>query len=229
MSNKKENFHSDLLNILRNNINFSRRQVCQIGAFLGLAFYGFLPFQIRYALAKGKKPFRKKEVAMKLIPPVLDGSISLEKAIKQRRTVRSFANKHITRQQFSQIFWSAQGITEDRGFKRASPSGGALYPADIYAVVGENCVEGLEAGVYRYIPKGHSVVKVTEGDRRKDVAYASLHQQLVRMLFCTSCICVVSLLYASTCALSSYSPMRMFCHKCCIHMVSLLCVSPCAF
>jgi len=150
--------------------------VCQIAAMAGLAFSAVLPFQSRNASAKGKKPFRKKETVMGLNPPVQDGNMSLEKAIKQRRTVRSFGNKPISKQQFSQILWSAQGITEDRGFKRASPSGGALYPADVYAVVGKNCIEDFFAGVYHYQPKHHSVTKVAEGDWRRDLAIASLSQ-----------------------------------------------------
>lgn len=113
---------------------------------------------------------------MNLTPPILDGDMSLEKTIKQRRTVRSFEHTPITKQQFSQILWAAQGITDNRGFKRAAPSGGALYPADVYAVVGQSCVEELTAGVYHYIPSDHSVQKEADGDRRRDIAIASLGQ-----------------------------------------------------
>lgn len=116
---------------------------------------------------------------MDLMPPVLDGKNSLEKAIKQRRTIRSFINKPVSWQQFSQILWAAQGITDDSGYKRAAPSGGALYPADIYAVVGENCVENLTSGVYHYRPVNHSIIMISEGDRRKEVAVASLRQMWI--------------------------------------------------
>jgi len=54
---------------------------------------------------------------------------------------------HRKMQQLSQLLFAAQGITEDNGFKRSAPSGGALYPLDIYAVVGDKSVEGLRAGV----------------------------------------------------------------------------------
>ncbi len=113
---------------------------------------------------------------MDLMPPVIDGKISLEKAIKQRRTIRSFINKPLSMQQFSQILWAAQGLTDESGFKRAAPSGGALYPADIYSVVGESSVERLASGVYHYRPVSHSVRLISEGDKRKDVAVASLRQ-----------------------------------------------------
>jgi SagB-type dehydrogenase family enzyme len=145
-------------------------------AIIGLCLSVFLPFPIRHGLAKARKIYRKKEKPMNLTPPILDGEMSLEKAIKQRRTVRSFEHTPITKQQFSQILWAAQGITDNRSFKRAAPSGGALYPADVYAVVGQSCVEELTAGVYHYIPSDHSVQKGADGDRRRDIAIASLDQ-----------------------------------------------------
>ena len=111
-----------------------------------------------------------------LRPPLKDGGISLEKAISLRRTVRSFRDRAITMEQFSQLLWSGQGITEDGGFKRSAPSGGALYPADIYTCLGDECVAGLSAGVYHYIPASHSIEKVNEGDSRGDLAGASLGQ-----------------------------------------------------
>jgi SagB-type dehydrogenase family enzyme len=167
---------SGLFDIMMRNISLNRRQMCKIAAMAGVAFSAVLPFRTDNASAKGKKPFGKKETVMNLDPPAQDGTVSLERAIKQRRTVRSFGNMPISKRQFSQILWSAQGITEDGGFKRASPSGGALYPADIYAVVGNNCIEDLVAGVYYYQPMNHSVTKIAEGDRRNDLAIASLSQ-----------------------------------------------------
>jgi SagB-type dehydrogenase family enzyme len=60
--------------------------------------------------------------------------------------------------------------------RRAAPSGGALYPLDIYIVIGENGVEKMEAGVYHYLTKEHSVLPASKGDRRKEIASASLGQ-----------------------------------------------------
>lgn len=114
---------------------------------------------------------------MKLPKPKTHGEVSLETAIKQRRTIRSFTSEPLSLEQCSQLFWAAQGITEDRGFKRAAPSGGALYPMDIYAVVGENCVKGLESGAYHYDPKSHAVSLVSKGDLRNKVAGAALSQR----------------------------------------------------
>jgi len=113
---------------------------------------------------------------MELPQPRFEGDASLEKAIKKRRTVRSFARDPLGLELLSQLLWAGQGITEDRGFKRAAPSGGALYPMDIYAVVGEGGVQGLQAGVYHYEPEGHVVVRLTGEDLRDALARAALGQ-----------------------------------------------------
>ncbi len=108
--------------------------------------------------------------------PSLDGKVSLERAIRQRRTVRDFREKSLSLHQLSQLLWAAQGITDPTTGKRAAPSGGALYPLDVYILVGDNCIEAMEAGVYRYSPKEHSISMTQEGDRRRDVSSASLSQ-----------------------------------------------------
>jgi len=113
---------------------------------------------------------------IRLPNPASDGKVSVEEAIKERRTIRDFGPNPLTVVQLSQLFWSAQGITDERSGLRAAPSGGALYPLDVYAVVGEGGVEGLQPGVYHYHPASHSVQLVRKGDRRKEVASASLWQ-----------------------------------------------------
>lgn len=109
--------------------------------------------------------------------PVLESDMSLEAAIKRRRSIRDFKDTALPLKSVGQILWAAQGITEPvRGF-RAVPSAGALYPLEVYLVAGR--VEGLPAGVYRYLPATHQLVLVTEGDRRSQVSAAALSQQWV--------------------------------------------------
>ena len=108
--------------------------------------------------------------------PSHHGTVSVEEAIKGRRTVRSFSSSPLTLAQLSQLLWAAQGITDEREGFRAAPSGGALYPLDVYAIAGEKSVAGLDAGAYRYIPREHCLEKSAEGDRRNKVARAALDQ-----------------------------------------------------
>jgi len=134
-------------------------------------------FSIKKAMAgKTDGTTGGKERRMNLPKPRLKGEVSVEQAIKHRRTIRSFSSKPLTLEHLSQILWAAQGITGDRGYKRSAPSGGALYPMDIYAIVGDNGVKGLKAGIYHYDPHKHSALLITEGDLRKDIARSSLSQ-----------------------------------------------------
>ena len=116
---------------------------------------------------------------MTLPQPKTQGRMSLESTIKKRRTIRSFTSEPLTLDQVSQLLWAAQGITEDRGFKRAAPSAGALYPMDLYAVVGTGGVKGLSSGIYHYESRDHVVSLVSESDLRKGVARAALSQMWI--------------------------------------------------
>jgi len=114
---------------------------------------------------------------VKLPPPKTKGVMSVEEAIARRRSRRDFLEEPLPLPALSQILWAAQGITEPRRGLRAAPSAGATYPLEIYAVVGR--VEGLEPGVYRYIPQIHALEMLLAGDLRKDLARACLYQMWV--------------------------------------------------
>jgi SagB-type dehydrogenase family enzyme len=106
-------------------------------------------------------------------PPRTSGPLSVEEALHERRSIRAFAPAPLALEELSQLLWSAQGITDPRGL-RASPSAGATYPLEVYAVVGE--VEGVPPGVYRYRPDRHAILPTVPGDRREAVNAASLGQ-----------------------------------------------------
>ena len=127
-------------------------------------------------LALGLLGIRTGHASMFLPNPSLDGKVSVEKAIKERRTIRDFKEQPLSLAYLSQLLWAGQGITDPKEGKRAAPSGGALYPLDIYSVIGENGVERVGAGVYQYLPEKHSLLPVSKGDRRKEIASASLWQ-----------------------------------------------------
>lgn len=109
--------------------------------------------------------------------PVTKGKVSLEEAIKERRSRRSFKDNALNLNQVSQILWAAQGITEERGYKRAAPSAGALYPVEIYLVVAK--VETLDAGVYHYNPVNHSLDLILSGNYQVALAKACLGQMFI--------------------------------------------------
>lgn len=111
--------------------------------------------------------------------PSLRGAMSVEEALALRRTWRGYADQTLTRTQLGQLLWAAYGVTAHRhGIElKTAPSAGALYPLDIYAVVGEGRVEGLEPGCYHYLPGGHDLALTRTGDLRLAVAEASLGQR----------------------------------------------------
>jgi len=126
--------------------------------------------------AIGLLGMRMNQGSISLPKPSLDGKVSVEKAIKERRTIRNFKERPLPLNHLSQLLWAAQGITNPKEGKRAVPSGGALYPLDIYMIIGANGVDGMEAGIYHYLPDNHSISLLSKGDRRKEIASASLWQ-----------------------------------------------------
>jgi len=109
--------------------------------------------------------------------PALRGGISLAEALLHRRTVRSFAPRPLSLGQLSQLLWATYGVTDLRSRARTAPSAGALYPLDCYLAVGAKGVERLEAGVFHYLPLYHALEATIQGDKRREVARASLSQQ----------------------------------------------------
>jgi len=76
--------------------------------------------------------------------------------LNTRRSLRSYSGKAMTQAQLAFMLWSAQGVQAHRGnvaTLRTVPSGGARHPFETYIAV--QAVEGLEPGLYRYLPMEH--------------------------------------------------------------------------
>jgi len=107
---------------------------------------------------------------VQLPEPKYDGKVSVERALRERRTVRSYEDEPLTLSEISQLLWAAQGITErDKGL-RTAPSAGALYPLEVYLVVGN--VEGVKQGAYKYNPHEHQLTRIKDGDVRGEFGAA---------------------------------------------------------
>jgi SagB-type dehydrogenase family enzyme len=113
---------------------------------------------------------------IELPEPVYESSTSLEEALLQRRSIRAYRAEGLSLTEVSQLLWAAQGMTHPSGY-RTAPSAGALYPLEVYLVVGR--LEGLSAGVYQYLPAEHAMVQTLEGDIRASLANASLGQSVI--------------------------------------------------
>jgi SagB-type dehydrogenase family enzyme len=99
--------------------------------------------------------------------PDTGGSLSVEAAIRMRRSVREFLPDRLDPRALSQLLWSCQGITGEDGY-RAAPSAGALYPLETYVLTSE--------GAYHYDVEAHALRRVGDADLREAVRAASFDQ-----------------------------------------------------
>ena len=118
--------------------------------------------------------------AIKLPAPEVRGIVSVETAIQNRRSIRTFQDKSIGLKQISQLLWAAGGVTVDgiTGPTRAYPSAGGIYPLVLYLVAGK--VTDLNPGVYKYSPFSNALLPVKEGDFRAQLSEAALGQLMVK-------------------------------------------------
>jgi SagB-type dehydrogenase family enzyme len=116
---------------------------------------------------------------LKLPKPRTKGLVSVEEAIAVRRSVREFSPTPISLEDLSQLLWAAQGVTEPESGGRSAPSAGATYPLEIFVFVKQGGVKEVEAGVYRYRPLDHSLIKVASEDRVRALMEAALYQEFI--------------------------------------------------
>ena len=108
---------------------------------------------------------------IKLPEPKYDGTVSVEKALKERRTVRTYKDIPLSMNDVSQILWAAQGITEPGRGLRTAPSARAQYFLTVYIFAGN--VTGLKPGMYRYVPSGHILEPVASEDMKEKLYKAA--------------------------------------------------------
>jgi SagB-type dehydrogenase family enzyme len=118
----------------------------------------------------------KENNAIKLPRPRFTGKISVEQAMRLRRSTRQFRDKPVSLDHLSQLLWAAQGVTGAYN-ERTAPSAGGTFPLEMYVVAGN--VTDLPAGVYKYKPRIHELDFVSAGDRRKELADAAIQQKCV--------------------------------------------------
>lgn len=84
--------------------------------------------------------------------------------INDRRSHREYIDCLISIDELSYLLWATQGVEEIKGDNYATlrpvPSAGARHPFETYLSV--NRVEGLQKGIYRYLPLEHQLLFVRE-------------------------------------------------------------------
>jgi SagB-type dehydrogenase family enzyme len=138
--------------------------------------------QERKTLEEACPEIREAGPVVDLPPPRFDGTVSVEAALRNRRSIRSYANDPLTLADVSQLLWAAYGITRTfegappfvRGGFRTAPSAGARFPLDLYLAAFD--VTGLPPGIYRYQSETHTLMLISEGDKRAEVSEAAFDQ-----------------------------------------------------
>lgn len=126
------------------------------------------------AIAAQKAQLPSKEI--KLPEPKLDSAVSIEKALRTRRSVREFSTVPLELSQIAQLAWAAQGVTGAEAH-RTAPSAGGLYALELYLIAAR--VNGLHAGMYKYEILTHELISVIEGDLRGQLCRAALEQSSI--------------------------------------------------
>ncbi len=130
----------------------------------------------------------EKPQRIALQEPRENGGASLKSCIRQRRSVREFRKHDLAADDLGRLLWAAQGITGADG-NRSVPSAGALYPLELYAVIGQ--VTGIAPGLYRYLAVSNEIVLIARGSLREKLAEAALGQDWIATAAAIVCIAAV--------------------------------------
>lgn len=108
-------------------------------------------------------------------------NLNLASAFAGRRSHRRFSRESLSPEELSFLLWATQGI-RDPGRKqpmlRTVPSAGARHALETYVAVLR--VNGMDSGLYRYLPSAHSLVpEYTASDLGKRLTKACLGQTFV--------------------------------------------------
>ena len=112
-----------------------------------------------------EKPYDEEASLIDLIEPrrFTIGKVPLIDVIANRESRRAFTEVALTLEELSFLLWSTQGVrdvdTNRVWTKRATPSGGGRQPYETYLLVYN--VEGVNQGIYRYLPLEHKLLLVS--------------------------------------------------------------------
>lgn len=134
-----------------------------------------------------EKPLPEDAELIDLVPAerLTVGDMPLREVIARRRSRRRYTKDPLSLEELSFLLWSVQGVHSVHELKdgiatlRSVPSGGSLHPFETYLLV--NHVEGLNPGLYRYLPMEHKLLFLyADEDLPDKVAEACCRQRFVK-------------------------------------------------
>jgi len=105
----------------------------------------------RQALAQAPKAIALPQAAM-------EGGKPIMVALKERQSIRDYADRPLTDQDLSNLLWAAWGVNRPQSDGRTAPRWRDAYLLDIYVVRAD--------GVWLYEPKSHRLLFHMAGDLR---------------------------------------------------------------
>jgi len=99
--------------------------------------------------------------SIKLPTPTKKGGMSLNEALVNRKSTRTFAPTKLTDQQLSNLLWTANGVNRQDG-RRTAPSARNCQEIEIYVF--------MENGIFLYTPDENVLKEVAPEDHRAEVS-----------------------------------------------------------
>lgn len=138
------------------------------------------------AMARGYKQYRMApQIKLPETDNLLPNDKNFEDVVTSRRSVRDFKDEELNLNELSKLLYHSFGVTgeitrPDGGTVplRAAPSGGALYPAEIY--LGIRRVSGVEPGIYHYNVPEHALELLKPGDPTEKLHEACCQQEYTK-------------------------------------------------
>ena len=128
-----------------------------------------------------EKPYDKDAETIELVDIRKTEAIEVElkELIASRRSRRKFSKEPFTLAELSFLLWATQGVKsaspDGSASFRTVPSAGARHAFETYLCV--NSVEGLDRGLYRYLPLEHKLLVIKRDDNiMRDIASACCGQ-----------------------------------------------------
>lgn len=167
---------------------------------------GYLPGQVD---PRGAPPRTKEMSGVSVVPlaphPIASASLDLPTCLARRHSVRAYDDAPLARRDLELFLQLAardraagESQQSDRPSSRAHPSGGALYPLEIYPVV--YAVDGIDAGLYHYSPVGHALAALaSDPAHREALREWARHKMGMRSPVGPQVLFLVTAVFARTC------------------------------
>ena len=97
--------------------------------------------------------------AAKLPPPKTKVGLSVEEALKMRKSTKSYLSRPVGKEKLAQVLWATAGVNRPKEGKRTHPSAMAKYTVDLFVCDG--------TGIYKYLPKEHQLERVPSAAKFK--------------------------------------------------------------